>query len=193
MVLSDGFWVKSVCYVCSPIATHGLSFASKLKKRNPFVTDDCMNMFVKSILAKEHVCCNGRENITHTLNSTTITQDHNRSIFFIFARHHICVAAYPPSHPRRRWPRCLHKTTKNVCWVWLILRRVSLPPSSLSLSLSRSLSLTLAMRNLLFSPATFFRDMHVYLSMFSFPYMVIVGCLFAIRIAAGMKKKNLEL
>ena len=135
------------------------------------------------------VRCNGRENITHTLNSTTITQDHNRSIFFIFVRHHICVAAYPPSHPRRRWPRCSHKTTKSVCWIWLILRRLSLPISSLSppLSLACSLSLTIAMRNLLFSPVTFFGGMHVLLSMFSFPYMVIVGCLFAIWIAAGKK------
>src|SRR4051812_46816399 len=56
----------------------------------------------------EPVRCNGRENITHTLNPTAVTQDHNRSISFIFARHHICVAAYPPSHPRRRWPRCSH-------------------------------------------------------------------------------------
>ena len=47
------------------------------------------------LLAKEAVHCNGRENITRALNSTTITQDHNRSISFIFARHHICVAAYP--------------------------------------------------------------------------------------------------
>jgi len=96
------------------------------------------------LLAKESVRCNGRENITHTLNPTTITQDHNRSISFIFARHHICVAAYPPSHPRRRWPRCSHKTTKNVCWIWLILRRLSLPLSSLSLSLSLARFLSLS-------------------------------------------------
>ena len=95
-------------------------------------------LFYFSILAKEPVRCNGRENITHALTSTTITQDHNRSIFFIFARHHICVAAYPPSHSRRRWPRCSHKTTKNVCWIWLILRHLSLPLSrSLAFSHSR--------------------------------------------------------
>ena len=65
---------------------------------------------------------------------------------------------------------------------------LSLP---LSLSLSPSLSLTLAMRNLLFSPAIFFRGMYVKLSMFSFPYIVIVGCLFAIRVAAGTKGKRI--
>ena len=36
------------------------------------------------LLAKEPVRCNGRENITNALNSTIITQEHNRSISFIF-------------------------------------------------------------------------------------------------------------
>ena len=101
------------------------------------------------LLAKEHVRCNGRKNTTHTLNRTTITQDHNRSISFILATHHICVAAYPSSHPRRRWPQCSHKPKR--VRMWLILRRLCLCPPSPSLSLS----LTLAMRNLLFSPATY--------------------------------------
>ena len=107
---------------------------------NPLIQDSMVWINNVCRLVKEPVRCNGRKNTTHTLNPTTITQDHNRSISFIFARHHICVAAYPPSHPRRRWPRCSHKTTKNVCWIWLILRRLSLPLSSLSLSLSLSLA-----------------------------------------------------
>ena len=86
-------------------------------------------------LAKEPVRCNGRENITHALNSTTITQDHNRSISFIFARHHICVAAYPPSHPRRQW-RCSH--TQKKC-LNMFNPKASLSPS---LSLARFLSLS---------------------------------------------------
>ena len=94
------------------------------------------------ILAKEPVRCNGRENITHALNPTTITQDHNRSISFIFARHHICVAAYPPSHPRRRCPRCSHKT-KKTC-LNMFNPKASLSPSLLPLPLSPSLSLSLA-------------------------------------------------
>ena len=56
---------------------------------------DLFHLFPFFLLAKEPVRCNGRENITHALNPTTITQDHNRSISFIFARYHICVAAYP--------------------------------------------------------------------------------------------------
>ena len=120
--------------------------------------------FALLLLAKDPVRCNGEENITHTLNPTTITQDHNRFISFIFVRHHICVAAYPPSHPRWRWPRCSHKikTCLNMfnpkVSLSLSLSLLPLPPS---LPLSLSLSLTLAMRNQLFSPATFFRGMHV--------------------------------
>ena len=97
-------------------------------------------MYVLNLLEKEPVCWNGRKNTTHTLNRTTITQDHNRSISFIFARHHICVAAYPPSHSHRRWPRCSHKTKQKRVWIWLILRRLSLPLSSLSLSPPLSLA-----------------------------------------------------
>ena len=118
------------------------------------------------VTTKESVRCNGRENITHVLNPTTTTQDRNRSISFIFARNHICFAAYPPSHPRRWWPRSSHKKNKK-CVLNMVNSKASLSPSllpltlSLPLSLSRSLSLTLAMSKLLFSLATFFRGMHV--------------------------------
>ena len=137
--------------------------------------------------------CNGRENITHDLNPTTITQDHNRSISFIFARHHICVAAYPPSHPRRRWPRCSHKI-KKTC-LNMFSPKASL---SLSLSLSPPLSLSLAFshsrdeKSVVFPCDNFQRYARVVINIF-FSVYGYSGVFFAIRIAAGMKKTDLAL
>lgn len=90
------------------------------------------------LLEKEPVCCKGRENITHTLNPTTITQDHNRSTP-LFLRGIIFVLPLILLLTLTGDGLDVHTKQQQKC-LNMVNPKASLSPSLSSLSLSLSLT-----------------------------------------------------